>query len=411
MDKGAGMFSDVTRLKQTEEALREREEFSREVLDSLDFNVAVLDRDGHITAVNKEWERFAQQNGGAPDKTGVGINYLDICRAEAHEALNGLQAVLNGALERFEMEYPCDSPREKRWFVMRTSPLSKQRGGIIVAHINITGRKRMEEELKQYSQELEVKILERTTALQEKTVQAEAANRAKSEFISNMSHELRTPLNAIIGFSELLKNGGAGPLTSDQNKFLTDIWESGKHLSRIINDILILSEIEISRAALELSEFSLKETLEDIAGRFKEKAQKQNISFSIDNTDIGLISADKGKIETVVLNLLGNAFKFTPAGGSVRVAARHISSNAGAPLQDSIEISVTDTGIGIAKEDMDMLFQPFQPLAATLTKKYEGAGLELAICKEYVELHGGRIWCESEPGTGSTFIFTIPVKP
>ncbi len=240
----AGSGQDITERKQAEEALREREEFNREVLNSIDFSVAVIDRDGHIISVNKAWERFAQQNGGAPEKTGVGINYLDTCRADAPEALSGLLAVMNGSMERFELEYPCDSPGEKRWFVMRTSPLSKQRGGIIVAHMNITERKQMEEELEKYNQELEVRVHERTEELEKKTTQAEAANIAKSEFLANMSHELRTPLNSIIGFSEILKDGMAGPMPDNQKELLNDISTSGKHLLSLINDILDLSKVE-----------------------------------------------------------------------------------------------------------------------------------------------------------------------
>jgi len=422
----AGMMQDITERKQADEALREKEEFSREILNSMDFSVAVLDRCGHITAVNKGWERFAQQNGGAPDKTGVGINYFDICRAEAPEALHGLEAVLHGMLERFELEYPCDSPDEKRWFVMRTSPLSKRRGGLIVTHINITERRRMEEELEKYNQELETKVRERTTELEEKIIQADSANRAKSEFLANMSHELRTPLNSIIGFSEILKDGMAGPMANNQKDLLNDIFTSGKQLLSLINDILDLSTVAAGKMQLELSEFSIEELIDSSLVMFKEKAMKHTIKIAAEiQTGIGDIIADERKIKQVLFNLLSNAFKFTPDGGSVSVAARKVSNvgalrrvahdkegqDSASPAQerDFIEISVTDTGIGISPEDQKKLFQPFQQMDSALSRKYSGTGLGLSLCKQFIELHGGRIWMEGG-GKGSRFVILIPMK-
>lgn len=322
---------------------------------------------------------------------------------------------------------------EYLWLEDNIVPRLDKKGDIIgifgVAR-DITERKRLEEALGTFSKELAARVRERTTELKEKTIQAEAATRAKSEFLSNMSHELRTPLNAIIGFSELLKSGVAGDLTDDQKEYLKDIWESGKHLNRIINEILAMTEIEPSNVVLDLSEFPLKETLENILSRFREKAERQGIKVSTDiPDDIGPIIADKQKIEQVLQNLLGNAFKFTSEGGSVRVSARKVRSSefgVGSSEQerifselitqhselnrDLLEISVEDTGIGITEEDMGRLFHPFQQLAATLTKRYEGVGLGLSICKKYVELHGGRIWAESEAGKGSRFIFVVPLK-
>lgn len=416
-----GTVQDITEQKHAEEVLREKEEFNREVLNSLDFSVAVLDRDGHIIAINKEWERFAQQNGGATDKTGVGINYLDTCRVDAPDALNGLQAILNGALEHFELEYPCDSPRGKRWFVMKTSPLTKQRGGLIVAHINITARKRMEEELENYSMELEARVQQRTKELEEKTIQAEAANRAKSDFLANMSHELRTPLNSIIGFSEILEDGMAGPIADNQKELLNDISTSGKRLLSLINDILDLSTVEAGKMQLELSEFNLEEIIDGSLVMFKEKAMKHTITIAAEvEAGIGAIVADERKLKQVLFNLLSNAFKFSPDGGSVSVAARQMVSDVGlgigreskpqSPNRDRsyLQISVTDTGIGISPEDQNKLFQPFQQIDSALSRKYAGTGLGLNLCKRFVELHEGRIWVESVEGKGSKFTFAIP---
>jgi signal transduction histidine kinase len=286
----------------------------------------------------------------------------------------------------------------------------------------------MEVDLKKYSEDLEEMVRERTTALEEKTIQAEAANRVKSEFVSNMSHELRTPLNAIIGFSEILNSGATGVMTDEQNDYLKDIWKSGKHLNRIIDDILDMTEIESDSVELDLGDFLLKESIEEVLGRFSAKAESEGIIIRSDiPDDIGYIMADRQKIRQVLQNLLGNAFKFTHEGGSVCVSARRIADfglriaelqkdgrlsavDADVSIHSAIEIAVADTGIGIAKEDLDRLFQPFQQLSAALTKKYEGVGLGLSIARKNIELHGGKIWVESEVGKGSTFLFLIPVR-
>ncbi len=235
----------------------------------------------------------------------------------------------------------------------------------------------------------------------DKSAQLEAASRHKSEFLANMSHELRTPLNAIIGFSEVLAEGMFGEINEKQTEYLQDILESGRHLLSLINDILDLSKIEAGRMELELSEFHLPGAIDNALILVRERANRRGVKLgSTINERLGMLSGDERKVKQVLLNLLSNALKFTPEGGRIDVRAR---------LDDGMaEISVVDTGIGIAPADQEAVFEEFRQVG-TADKKAEGTGLGLALARKFIELHGGRIWVTSELGTGSTFIFTLPL--
>jgi signal transduction histidine kinase len=266
--------------------------------------------------------------------------------------------------------------------------------------------RKLNEELKKHSQELEAKVRERTTKLEEKTIQAEAANRAKSEFLANMSHELRTPLNAIIGFSEVMHDGMTGAVTEEQKEYLGDILESGGHLLHLIGDILTLSQLETGELTLEKTEFALGPMIEGAVSLFGEKALKKKISLNLEMSEAGeirTVEADEQKIRQVLCNLLDNAIEFTPEGGSVSVSSRKVQGS-----QDTIEISVADTGVGLSPVDQEKLFLLFSQVDQSTTKKHAGTGLGLHLCKRIVELHGGRIWVDSELGRGSRFAFVIP---
>jgi signal transduction histidine kinase len=237
--------------------------------------------------------------------------------------------------------------------------------------------------------------------IQEKGRQLEIANQHKSEFLANMSHELRTPLNAIIGFSEVLSERMFGELNEKQADYMKDIHESGRHLLSLINDILDLSKIEAGRMELEPSDFDLRAALSNAMTLVKERAQRSNIALTLEvDPALGLFHADERKFKQIMLNLLSNAVKFTPEGGRVTVAAR--------PVAGGIEVAVSDTGVGIAPEDQELVFEEFRQAGRDYTRKAEGTGLGLALCRRFVELHGGRLSLRSELGKGSTFTFYLP---
>jgi len=232
--------------------------------------------------------------------------------------------------------------------------------------------------------------------------QIEAANRHKSEFLANVSHELRTPLNAIIGFSEVLGERMFGELNEKQAEYTEDILSSGRHLLSLINDILDLSKIEAGRMELELTKFDLPSAVENALILVRERATRHGIKLerAIDDR-LGDFTGDERKVKQILVNLLSNSVKFTPEGGKIHVNA---SLNNG-----SVIISIADTGIGIAKEDQEAIFEEFRQVGTNYAQKREGTGLGLTLTRKFVEMHGGKIWVESEPGKGSTFTFTLPV--
>ena len=238
--------------------------------------------------------------------------------------------------------------------------------------------------------------------IEDKSRQIEAANRHKSEFLANMSHELRTPLNAIIGFSEVLQERLFGELNEKQAEYTDDILTSGRHLLSLINEILDLSKVEAGRMELELATFDLPLAIDNARTFVRERATKHGINLDVTVDErLGDFVGDERKIKQILLNLLSNAVKFTPEGGRIGINARQADG--------SVEISVSDTGIGIATEDQARIFEEFRQVGSDYAHKSEGTGLGLTLAKKFVELHGGRIWLESEVGKGSTFTFTLPI--
>jgi signal transduction histidine kinase len=208
-------------------------------------------------------------------------------------------------------------------------------------------------------------------------------------------------LNAILGFSEVLVERYFGELNEKQNEYVGDIRGSGEHLLSLINDILDLSKVEAGKMELELSEFDLPATLENVVTLVRERAQRHGIALKVDlAAGLGAIRADERKLKQIMLNLLSNAVKFTPDGGAITFAAKQVGQ--------IVEIAVTDTGAGIAPEDQPVVFEEFKQVGSDSARKAEGTGLGLPLAKKFVELHGGEIRVESKPGVGSTFIFTLP---
>jgi PAS domain S-box-containing protein len=448
---------NAVRRSRMDRALKESEEKFR-VLAEKSPNMIFINKGGRTIYANEKCEEvmgYTREEFLSPD-----FNFLTLIAPESLElAGNAFGRQMNGE-DAPPFEYALVTREGKRIEAIITTKLIELGGETAILGIitDITDRKNMEKELQEFSGRLEVLVEERTAELktevaerkraekeigslneelkrhiaelEEARILAAAGIKARGAFLANISHELITPLNSIIGFSQILIDGLGGPMNEQQKDYAASILQGGNRLHETLKEIVQFAGLESGEMLLHTDRFLLKDLLKSSLLAFNEKAAVQGVALSL---EIGLppeteLEADRGKIQQVMFNLLDNAVKFTLKGGAVRVAARRIEvekirsyedekqSLTSQPLNFStsdtglIEISVADTGIGIKPEDMSRLFQPFQQLEAPYTKQYKGTGLGLMLAKNLIELHGGKIWVESEFGKGSRFAFTIPVK-
>ncbi len=364
----------------------------RELVENANSIILRMDTGGNITFLNKYAEKFfgyAKEEILGRNVVGTIVSPVDVSGQDLKAMMDDL--VRNPSRYVENKNENMLRSGERVWIAWTNKAIIDRDGcvrEIICIGNNITRLKQAEEE-----------ILKAKDA-------AESANRAKSSFLANMSHELRTPLNAIIGFSELMKDESVGPLNEKQKEYSGYIWESGKHLLSLINDILDLSKVEAGKMELDQGEFDLKGLLERSISFVSDKASKQKITLSVDTGEgVGVVRADERKIKQVIFNLISNSMKFTPAGGKVGIEARR-----SAP--EEVLVCVWDTGIGIEAKDSHKVFAEFEQISSDYSRKYAGTGLGLPLSKRFIELHGGKMWFESEgKGKGSRFYFTLPVKP
>jgi PAS domain S-box-containing protein len=249
--------------------------------------------------------------------------------------------------------------------------------------------------------ELEATRQKAEESLIEGKIVAEEANRTKSEFLANMSHELRTPLNSVLGFSQILQKNPSNHLDDKELKYVGNIYRSGSHLLELINNILDISKVESGNMDFSPETVNIEEIIDDTIVLVEPMAKKKSIDLHLNIKAEGLeIHVDRLKFKEIMYNLLSNAIKFTPKKGTVSVTSKCVNEN--------VQISVSDTGIGIPEEKHRSIFDPFKQVDSSSNRKYGGTGLGLALVKKYVEMHGGEIWIESEVGVGSTFTFTLP---
>jgi PAS domain S-box-containing protein len=393
--------------KKLDQRLRDQQFYTRSLIESNIDALMTTDPRGIITDVNKQTEALTgctrDELIGAPFK-----NYFtDAGRAEA-----GINRVLNESkVTNYELTARARDGTLTVVSYNATTFHDRDRNlqGVFAAARDVTELKRFEH------------------TLQQKNVELEDASRMKSEFLANMSHELRTPLNAIIGFSEVLRDGLMGEMTDQQRGHIGDIFNSGKHLLSLINDILDLSKVEAGKMLLDLEPVQVSSLFVNSLTIIKEKAATRHIRLSMDAAEeLGAIQVDPRKVKQILYNLLSNAVKFTIEGGQVtlragRVRRADVGQPRGSwtgrrfPLADSafaefLEMSVTDNGIGISPEGLRHLFKPFSQIDSGLARKFEGTGLGLAMVKLLAELHGGTVAVESAVGEGSCFTVWLPLR-
>ncbi len=356
------------------------------LLDGFACPVALIDKDGRILHVNRRWREYGAANGYTHSNFGVGENYLSICERasgacseQAADAARGIRRVLSGAAREFELQYPGHSVQPQQWYKLIVGPLI-QCGvirGAILQHVEIT-REKLDE-----------------LAMRDARVVAEQDNLAKSQFLAVASHELRTPLTAILGFSEIMMAHASLSLPGGHDReYLEAIHESGRHLLSIVANLMDLSRAEIGQYELDLQELAPLDILQTAYRLHAEHAGEAGIVLQVEApSTVSGFSADRRAVLQCVTNLLSNALKFTPAGGSVTLSVQD--------TDDRVRFIVSDTGIGISKSDLTRILRPFEQGPDPFVRSRGGIGLGLSMVKELVKLHGGTLELNSAPGQGT----------
>lgn len=393
----AMLLRDVATRKKAEEAAERERAFAAHVVEAMPGIVYLYEETGRFLRWNENFGIVS----GYSDEEIARMHPLDFFAADDKALLGAsIGAVFESGASSVEAEFLSkDGTRTPYFFTGRRLQLDGTTC-LVGMGIDIGERKKAERELLELNESLERKVQERTVALADAKVRAEAADRIKSAFLATMSHELRTPLNSILGFSGMLVQGLAGPLNPEQAKQLGMVQSSARHLLELINDVLDISKIEAGQLEIRRAAFDLGASVEKVVASLQPLAHKRGLALRVDLSGApSSLTSDRRRVEQILLNLLNNALKFTER-GSVTLAVSATAS--------STRLQVVDSGIGMRPEDLSRLFQPFHQLDNGLQRRHEGTGLGLAITHRLTELLGGTIHVDSEWGQGSVFTVELP---